>query len=885
MNRKMLHIVSHSHWDREWYMAFQVHRTRLVDLVDSLIDTLDTDPSFCSFHFDGQTIMLDDYLEIQPEKRDHIRRLVQDRRLYVGPWYVLQDEYLTSGESAVRNLLHGLRSARAFGEPTMIGYLPDSFGNISQMPQILRGFGIQSAVFGRGLNRIGTGPSGYHSELTWRSPDGSTVLGIFMANWYNNANEVPGDPTAAKAFLEHARDTAEAAATTVHLLLMNGSDHQPVQRNLGQVIAAVQPSMDDLLVHSNLPEYVTAVCENASDLAIHDGEMDSRYTPGWRTLVNTASARMYLKQMNYTAQRMLEREAEPLATFAWLTGAEYPSALLWHAWKLLLQNHPHDSICGCSVDEVHEEMITRFRGSTQVTKVVTDRAARHLVGRVDAARFGDAATPIVVWNTLGWTRSDMVEMDVDVDKEDTLGPVIIRDAERTTAVLVEDRGIAHTYELPNDTFRVPKDVHRYRVRFPAFDIPGLGYKTFYLVRDSDAVDSPSAPTGSAPAATDVAFDSSTRVLSNVDLEAHILENGSLDLLHKESGRWFRGLLVFEDAGDCGDEYDYRIPVHDVRITTETALPRIERVAAAPGEQAWRIAHTLQLPAFLVREQPTRRSSQQVTCTVDSVIRLRPHGTSLEVRTTVTNTARNHRLRVLFPTSVRADHHVAQGQFDVVERANTPWEGWENPSNCQRQESFVAIEDGQGGMAIANRGLPEYEVVEDGAIALTLLRSVDRMANWQIFSTPGAQCLGTHTFDYAIIPYKGTWLDSGAYQAALSFTVPMPAFQTTVHDGDAADCAAMIGLEAEHLIVSSVKRAEESDSTFILRVYNPSGTGCRLRLRPAFPVSVVHRANLEELLESELAPSTAEDGSKTFDTNVLAKQIATLAITVAPAETA
>ncbi|MBO6053475.1 MAG: alpha-mannosidase, partial [Clostridia bacterium] len=178
---KTIHFISHSHWDREWYMPFEAHRFKLVEFFDRLLHTLDTDPSFKSFHLDGQAIVLEDYLEIRPEMRDKLVKYIAEGRLVIGPWYILQDEYLVDGESNVRNMLVGRQIAAEYGPVSDVGYFPDAFGNIGQAPQILRGFGIDTVAFGRGTSprkgdRLDTGEENYGkwvSEVRWRSPDGS----------------------------------------------------------------------------------------------------------------------------------------------------------------------------------------------------------------------------------------------------------------------------------------------------------------------------------------------------------------------------------------------------------------------------------------------------------------------------------------------------------------------------------------------------------------------------------------------------------------------------------------------------------------------------------------------------------------------------------------
>ncbi|MGL5244827.1 MAG: alpha-mannosidase, partial [Sarcina sp.] len=271
---KKVHVISHSHWDREWYMPFQKHRVKLVDFMDSLIDTLESNANFKYFHLDGQTIALDDYLEIKPYMFNRIEKLVKEDRLHIGPWYVLQDEYLISAEANVRNILLGIRFARRFGNPVKIGYFPDSFGNISQAPQILRGFGIDNAVFGRGITPIAfdnqkveeASEHEYNSEVIWESPDGSKVLGILMANWYSNGNEIPENKDVAVEFIKDRVEKADKYATTSKILLMNGCDHQPVQTNVGDIIESIKGKTEYEVVHSNLVQYIDEVKEEVKDL-------------------------------------------------------------------------------------------------------------------------------------------------------------------------------------------------------------------------------------------------------------------------------------------------------------------------------------------------------------------------------------------------------------------------------------------------------------------------------------------------------------------------------------------------------------------------------------------------------------------------------------------
>lgn len=232
-----VHIISHSHWDREWYLPFEKHRMHLVELVDAILEKFETDENYRSFFLDGQTIALDDYLEIRPEKREQVKKYVREGRLWTGPWYILQDEFLTSGESCVRNLLTGMESAKKYGKLSHVGYFPDAFGNAGQMPQVLKQAGMEAIAFGRGVKPVGLNnevKGGQYestfSEMNWQSQDGSSLPGILFANWYNNGMEIPVDEAEAKAYWDERLEKARKYAGTSQLLFMNGCDHQPVQK-------------------------------------------------------------------------------------------------------------------------------------------------------------------------------------------------------------------------------------------------------------------------------------------------------------------------------------------------------------------------------------------------------------------------------------------------------------------------------------------------------------------------------------------------------------------------------------------------------------------------------------------------------------------------------
>lgn len=854
-----LHVISHTHWDREWYMPLERHRLRLIALLDTLLDVFEADPSFKHFHMDGQMIPLDDYLAVRSERLPAIQRAARESKLSLGPWYVLQDEFLTSGEANVRNMLYGLKLARRYGEPLMVGYLPDSFGNISQMPQILRGFGIDNAVFGRGINRYDPekaadpgaepGEVGYKSELIWRGPDGSEVLGVFMANWYSNAMDIPSEPAEAAEFLAAARDNALRYATTGELLLMNGCDHTPTRSDVGRVLQAVAPLLDDEIVHSDMAGYIRALREAVGDdLQVAEGELRSEYTDGWGTLADTLSSRLYLKKANYRCQLLLERWVEPLTAVAWHLGRPHPTDQTWFAWATLMQNHPHDSICGCSCDEVHREMETRFASAETLADALRSDAAEAIGDKVDNSFTHEGAATVLVFNPLPGARSGIVEVEVQFPNTSDLSSVqVIDQAGRVLPVLGLTEYPGWAYKLPDDRFRTPYDCHRITCCVAVSDIPGMGYKTI-CVRPLQE------PYG-------LRVDETPGVLENAFLHASIGSGGVLEVTDKLTGEQFGGLNTYDDSGDCGNEYIYRAPAQD-------------RVITSAGAHDWRLSECgdSDLGAWAVVESDLMvpaTSNAQVRSETTAPVRLRTHyflgrdARHIEVSVEIDNEATDHRLRTLFPTDIVSDFCYADSQFDIVRRSITPWRGWSNPTNPQPQQAFVDISDGRRGLCIANRGLPAYEVLRSGrnTIALTLLRSVGELGDWGKFPTPEAQGLGVHLAEYAIIPHTGNISDPegcDAARIAYEYCTPLWGIQAKhfMHphkerwSNDLPAEAELVSVSPTYLVLSAVKKTEDRDG-LVVRVYNPFEIDSRAQIGCLWPPKAAYLLNLAEERQSEL----------------------------------
>lgn len=855
-----VHIISHSHWDREWYQSFESHRMKLIELVDNILDKAENDPEFGGFFLDGQVIAIDDYLEIRPEKRAQVEKCIREGKLQTGPWYILQDEFLTSGEACVRNLQVGMQEAEQYGAVGNVGYFPDAFGNAGQMPQVLKQAGMDAVVFGRGVKPIGpnnevTGGQyeSTYSEMMWESPDGTKLPGILFANWYNNGVEIPVDEAEAKIYWDKKLADARKFAATHQLLLMNGCDHQPLQKNITEAIRVARKLYPDIeFIHSDFKKYVEAMEKEISEnFSTVKGELTSQETDGRWTLANTASSWMGLKVDNRAGETALERKAEPAAAMAQVLGKAYPEDQMIYSWKKLMQNHPHDSICGCSVDAVNEEMKTRFAKSRQVADAIYNESVEYLTNKVNTAALpgNGGKVPFVVWNTSGAAKTQVVEKELHLFRDYNLfvwdgyeaaekvelPALVVCDADgHVVPAKIEDAGIAFGYDLPDDRFRQPYMAKKVLVTFEA-EVPALGYRTYYLETAEQAQD------------VDVVSDEAN-VLENDALKVAVNEDGSYNLLDKKTGRMYENLGFYEDTGDMGNEYIYIQDSGKQVISTKGMKAEISCVERNAFRTVVEICHKMMVPAGMGEEllrqremcidpytRVANRSSELVEMDVKTVLTLEKSAKGLRVATTICNQAKDHRVRVILPTGLDASMHLADSAFEVVRRKNRHNDTWTNPCGCERQQCFAAMEDAKGGLLVANRGLYEYEILEEqeNAIAVTLLRCVAEMGDWGYFPTPKAQQMGTFCLEFEIVPYAagetGAAFDEG-YAFQQDLTVEQAGFERAflrkpgqvkpeLVEGGLPLEMSFVSFEGDGIHMTAFKKGQKKDDLFVRFVNN------------------------------------------------------------------
>lgn len=852
-----VHVVSHTHWDREWYLPFGRFRQRLVALVDEL---LDAPPEGSAFLLDGQAILIEDYLAVRPDREGELRAALTRRVLEAGPWYVLADELLTSGEALVRNLLAGRRAVRSRGgEPLDVLYCPDSFGHPADLPTLAHGFGLALIILWRGLGGS-VWPGG--DAFRWRAPGGASAFVHHLPpSGYEYGANLPAREPPARQRWRALRDMLAPRARTRSLLVLNGADHHARQEGLDEAIDTLaRIAAPDRVRASTLGAFAASFLEGLNALPalpVIEGEL--RFSPGYTwTVPGTWSSRAHQKRRNARLERTLTREAEPWATIAQARGARPRSPLLHAAWRTLLECHPHDTLCGCSTDEVAMAADARFTAARIEAGGIVDDAILDMVGHDAVAAHASSAwrPTVLVRNAAPRARSGVAEVDiVRVLAHEPVGPgsagAIVRERELSSPTL--DAGRAPVQVLHrrarSDRVESPRQYPRGdRVEVARCvtwvdEIAGYGITP---LRIDDASSSRPARSPATPASA------TPRSLQNGLFEASVGDDGAIRLRSNRDGRAWTPLIRFEDVGDAGDLYTHSSIAPTVG---DARLLDAGMIHGGPLRAQIRLRFALDLPLSCSRQG---RSSDVRRNNIDVLLTLDAGSPWLRVGVRGINRVRDHRLRIVFATAVPTGVTIADAMFAPVER-----EARAQPPDTLSMERvpetaplarWVSRMNASHGVAVISDGLAEYEVLGDGAIAVTLLRAVGELsrndlperpghAGWPV-PTPAAQCPGRFRAEFAIFPH-GAGEDALVEIERVADDVLLPVRGTTLRSATRPlDAVAGLTLEGHGLRFLACKPSEDGQWT-VLRCVNITAEPADGAWRCSWAVREARKARLDE----------------------------------------
>jgi len=859
-------IVSHTHWDREWYLTSEEFRLWFLDSFNKVLKVLEENPKFHSFLLDGQIVLLEDFLNYYPEKRNKIEELVKKGKLAIGPWYTQPDEFLVSAESLVRNLLKGMKTAESYGKCMMVGYLPDTFGHTAQLPQILLQFDLDNIVFKRGVGDEG---EDLGSEFIWEAPDGSRIIAVHLVAGYHNIAKLglpilaPGieiwnspvewitalykkydeeekvlDLDWALEYVKELIDYLSKYARTPYLLLMNGSDHTPIQTSIVTIIDYLKEKLPEVeFKHGSLEEYLKLIREYVENFKIYKGELrGARYS---HLLVGVYSNRVYLKQLNYKAQLMLEKYAEPLASIAKMLKLDSNLKILDYAWKLLLKNHFHDSIYGSGTDPVHRENEVRFEKVIGIASNYVFKLSKE-IAYFTTPPVKDCEAHLFVFNPLNWERGGLVSTYIELPDGEYLA--------------VDDEGRSYPVKILKD----PRlDIGEIKRIFLLCDrIPPIGYRVFSIKKGKVEVES-------------VKVEDNAIENEYYRVEADAEKGGVLKIIDKERGIILENVNVFLDEGDAGDEYNYSPPRGDLLVSSDKYKAEV-KVFLDTYRAVLNIKLDFVLPARLVGEW---RSVDSVSNPIEVEVWLEPRSRLIKFRVIVENNSEDHRLRVKIPTGRKTEYAYADTHFYVIKRPHQPissGEGWmEEPPRTHPMISWVDVSDENGGVALFTKGLHEYEtVIENGqvSILLTLLRAVGWLSKSDLKTRKGgagpdiavsdAQCKRRLTFEYALYLHDGDWERGEVYKYAQEYTTPLLGTAFRQYTAKMPSNLSFFLVEPTELLISALKPTEDGKGIAI-RFYNVTGKTVKGTVKYAFNPKKVYWSKMNEKKIEEIEISNGK----------------------------
>lgn len=847
MKRK-IHVIPHSHWDREWYFTTSRSKVYLMKDLGDVLNTLENDPEFKYFMVDAQGSLLDDYIKWRPQDKERISKLVNDGRLVIGPWYTQTDQLVISGESIVRNMYYGMKRCESFGKYMNVGYVPDSFGQSGNMPQIYRQFGIEDTLFWRGVSDDMV----KHTDYNWRGDDGSVVFTTQIPFGYYIGGNIPEEPEENEEFWQkECLEKAGGRSATRHIYFPNGFDQAPVRTNLPQLVKERnEKDPENEYVISCIEDYIKDVKSENPELEEVQGELV--IAKHMRIHKSIFSSRSDLKVMNTQIQNYVTNVMEPLLTISYNLGNEYPHEAVAEIWKLLFENAAHDSIGSCISDTANEDVYVRYKQARDIAVNLVELHSRLIATNVK----NDADMTFTAINTLPQKRKDTVIVKTYVpggkfaiidEKGNDVDYTIIKSRDLTDYVL------SQTIMLdPSRKFYVPDQVLEVTMAIKANDVPALGYVQYSIDTQKDSHKETA----------------DKKVLENKYYTIEVEENGSLTIVDKANNVTYKNQGILGENGDDGDSFNYSPPRKDMEVFSNESKCTVKISGSDIYDQA-EIHFDMVVPADLDERAEGKVS---VTMLVDMTVALRKDSKVIDFNVKVDNKGLSHRLCVLFDSQIVSAFNYADQQFGLIKRPNyyekemklymesmnnktekkagiqelanwandqSTWQ--EPPISIEPTQSYVSLTDGKTGIAVIPQGVREYEVLDDSKIRLTLFRTYGfmgkenliyrpgRASGERIIETPAAQLLKEMEFNFGFTSYAGDINDSDIDTLAKQYNTNLEVytyaeflngrliFSQREIEGQNAKIHSLFETEG-NLVVSAVKKAEEDDG-YIIRLYN------------------------------------------------------------------
>lgn len=847
MKRKV-HVVPHSHWDREWYFTTSRSKVYLMKDLKDVLDTLESNPDFKYFMVDAQGSLLDDYIKWMPQDKDRITKLVKEKKLVIGPWYTQTDQLVISGESIVRNMYYGMKRCETFGGYMNVGYVPDSFGQSGNMPQIYKEFGIEDTLFWRGVSDDMVN----HTDYNWRGDDGSVVFTTQIPFGYYIGGNIPEDPKQSEEFWQkECFEKAGGRSATKHIYFPNGFDQAPIRTNLPEIIKERnEKDPENEYVISCIEDYIKDVKSENPELEEVSGELV--IAKHMRIHKSIFSSRSDLKVMNTQIQNYVTNVMEPLLTLSYNLGNDYPHEAVGEIWKLLFENAAHDSIGSCISDTANEDVYVRYKQARDIAVNLVELHSRLIATSVK----NDAEMTFTLINTLPQKRNDTVVVKTYIpggnfaildEKGNKVDYTVIESRDLTDYVL------SQTIKLdPSRKFYVPSQVLEATIAIKTSDVPAFGYVQYTLDTKGNSAKNLEKK----------------NTLENEFYAINVEEDGSLTITDKENNVTYKNQGVLVENGDDGDSFNYSPPRKDLEVFSNKSECSVEVSGSDIYDQAV-IKFNMVVPKDLEERAEGKVS---VNLPITMTVALRKDSKVIDFNVHVDNKGLSHRLCVLFDSQIVSSFNYADEQFGSIKRPNyyekemklymasaenktekkagvqelanwandqSTWQ--EPPISIEPTQSYVSLTDGKQGIAVIPQGVREYEVLDNHMIRLTLFRTYGfmgkenliyrpgRASGERIIETPAAQLLKEMDFAFGFTTYASDINEANVDTLAKAYNTNIEVytyaeflngrliFSQREIEGTKESRYSLFETENK-LVVSAMKKAEDNDG-YIIRLFN------------------------------------------------------------------
>lgn len=897
------YVVTHTHWDREWRYPIWENRQYLIDMIDELLEILDTQPEYSCFLMDGQSVIIEDYLEFKPENREKVEGYIKAGKIDVGPWYTLPDLYPVCGESLVRNLLKGDRLSKKLGRRLEVAHESFGWGQTAQFPQIYKGFGLDFVVVAKNVSKDRCP----NCEFLWEAPDGTKVFATRLgeharANFFMNAflaittdkdynsneyfmrlgkdgqvyHEADG-----KGFWEdyfviqdngkihenRLKDAVRLAWESMNdtvlsdkRILMNGSDSSTAQPQLVEIIKKSQKLFPELeLKLSTLEEYVDEFKKSVDESNLRTIKGELRDGPAYKCSANALATRPNIKILNKKVENSIFKTAEPLS----MMEEKYNRAFLDKAVDYLLLSHPHDSINGVTQDKTANDTMYRLNQALELAETVSNTACKNIVKNIDFSGYADEDILLVLFNTLPYKRNEIVKLYIDFPQSMNVWEFELYDGDKKLKMQVLSREEVVTPVSNLHTRPLPYEVDRFEVIVETGDFPAMGYKTIKAVKTKD-LNRKTVFWHDMRKFTGKELITGVNTMENEFLAVKVEENGTLSITHKESGKVFNGLNYFEETGDQGDYWIYYPPYHNKTFNSLGANAEIWY--EENGELSATIAAKVKMnvPAFgIVNKNMVQgkscRSEELTELEIVTYYTLKKDAKAVEVKTQIHNTAKDHRMRVVFDTGIKTETACSAGHFYVDERSTIPQgEKYYPEMQTLPKGYYTTLKNEEAGFSFIDNSTCEYEADKDGRLAITLFRGVRNIICTEFRSAgafpheDGGQSLGVLTFEYLLHPFT----ENDTAMLAERISAPVKTVQTCKGLGTKSDKRSLLEIP-EELVMTAYKKAEDRNAK-VIRLFNPTAQTVKGIISGEFTKARLLNLNEEylsdlDVTELEVAP--------------------------------